>query len=124
MSLYYFGKIVIAHMDDGFGRSKDRTALIIDSDSNCSDGGEILVMAISSRHEIPVPNHHILVHDRNGRDSVTGLTRPCWAKCNWVRLVAMNRITGRLGDMPDDLLVRIYDKYCELDDDQAFSEWQ
>ena len=104
MSLYFFGQVVCAYIDDGRGSTKSRPCVIISSDEECSSGTDLLVIAITKGIENPCPTYHFKVHDAFVRDPATGLDFPGVAKCNWVREIKQSRIEKRLGTMPDDLL--------------------
>ena len=88
--------------------------VIIENCDDCELTGRILVVAISTRPETPRPWHHIQVHHSDSLDPHTGLSEPCWAKCDfWVDL-DVARIKRSMGDMPDDLMALIVDAYDRL----------
>jgi mRNA-degrading endonuclease toxin of MazEF toxin-antitoxin module len=89
---YAWGRIVLAYVDDGQGRTKERPVLIISQDEDNDRGDPLQVVAISTRIEDPCPEYHIpSPWDARGHQ-VTGLNRPAVAKCNWVREIDQARV--------------------------------
>lgn len=124
MGRYYRGQIVTTYIDDGLGHTKDRPALILSSDGECQWSPSLFVLAITKGIQDPCPHFHIPVHDSYATDSVTGLSFPCVAKCNWVREVEFRRVIRGLGCMPDALLMTIIAKFDEIQADPDFDDWQ
>ncbi len=124
MARYYFGQIVAAWIDDGKGRTKKRPVLIIDDDEDYEQTGEIQVIFISTKRSNPCPYYHIKVHSTTKRDAYTGLSEPCWAKCNIASNIEVRRLGSTIGHMPDHLLKRIVDVYDRIYDDPHFDDWQ
>ena len=85
---------------------------------------DVTLIAITKRQQIPCPHYHVQVHNSNNRDRETGLSYPCWAKCNWPRIVPLSHIRARLGQLPDHLSREIADVYDRLLADNTFSDWQ
>lgn len=123
MGRFSFGQVVEAYVDDRDGRVKQRPSLIISDDEECDRGEFLWVIAISTKIEDPLPNHHVLVHDGNRRDPHTGLERPSVVKCNWARKIKQTRVVRSLGWMPDNLLSAILEVYDRIVDDPDFEEW-
>jgi mRNA-degrading endonuclease toxin of MazEF toxin-antitoxin module len=124
MSRFYFGQIVGAYIDDGKGKTNERPVVIISDDDDYLITGDILVVPISKRPQIPCPYYHFQVHDRHEKDPHTGLYYPCWAKCNWARWLDIRRITATWGYLPDEFVKPIADIYDRIYRDDAFNDWQ
>jgi mRNA-degrading endonuclease toxin of MazEF toxin-antitoxin module len=124
VSLYRFGQIVMAWIQDGKGGTKERPAIIISNDEQCKSDAALLVIAISTSIKLPLPDYHFIVHDSHDHDGITGLSRPSVAKCDWVREIPRQRIIKSLGCVPDDLLDAIVRRYDSLQEDLDFDDWQ
>ncbi len=124
MARFFAGQIVHALIHDGVSGRKVRPVVIIDRDVDDTFDSEILVISITKRQEEPCPDYHIKVHDSQKKDRTTGLNYPCWAKCNWPRLILFSDVRGRLGHLPQELLEKIADVYDRLCADDDFDDWQ
>jgi hypothetical protein len=121
---YYFADIVIAAMSDGKRKTKPRTAVIIDN-VRADTKGPFLLVSISSQGRDPCPYYHIKIHHSRHWDKDTGLSKPCWAKCNWQRDVKVGDIHERIGSMPDELMIRIVQMCNQLEDEgDSFKHWE
>jgi mRNA-degrading endonuclease toxin of MazEF toxin-antitoxin module len=123
VSRFRFGQIVIASIPDGKGKTKDRPVVIIDNDVDAATT-EILVICISTTMDRKAPYYHVQVHNSNRRDPVTGLSRRCWAKCNFAKEIPISRIKSSRGDMRDDLMEEIVKAFDQLMNDTKFADWQ
>ena len=123
MSRFYFGQIVGAYIDDGKGKTKERPVVIISDDDDYSLTGELLVVPISKRPEIPCPFYHLQVHHTHNKDHVTGLYYPCWAKCNWTRWIEIRRIQSPWGHLPDEVLTKLVEIFDAIYNDDKFADW-
>jgi mRNA-degrading endonuclease toxin of MazEF toxin-antitoxin module len=129
MADYRIGQIVYAPIHDGLksidGKKsiKIRPVVIIDNEVDFDD--EIMVIAISTKCQIPCPYYHIQVHHGTATNVYTGLSEASWAKCNFVRFPRVTRIRNHIGDMPDPLLEKIlkaHDRIANMGD--RFRDWQ
>jgi uncharacterized protein YifN (PemK superfamily) len=123
MIRYRLGEIVYAPIHDGKNRTKVRPVVIIENEPD--DDGKIMVIAISTKCRLPCPYYHIQVHHSTKKDRETGLSKPSWAKCNFVRFPKISYITDRLGDVPIKLLEQIlkaHDHIADMGD--GFRDWQ
>jgi len=109
------GQIVLAYIDDGKGRTKERPCMILTRDSDLRAGEPIQVVAITTSigesprpYWVPVP-HRWPIHLQ------TGLSRPSVAKCNWIREIPESRIIKVLGNMTDPEFELILDCIDDLE---------
>jgi len=121
---FRFGQIVIAYLQDGTGRTKERPVIIISPDDECDRGDRLQVVAITKSIETPCPPYHFVLHSSNTRDNRTGLNAPCVAKCNWVREIDQSKVIRVLGFVNDDLSERILDAVIKLYEHDSFTDWQ
>ena len=124
MPRFYPGLIVWASIKDGFGRTKQRPAVILALFDEADRDSELLVVPITKPPQQPCPPYHVQVHDSTVEDPSTGLYYPCWAKCNWAGWLEQSRVKGRCGNMPDDLFEKILDAYESIYNDDRFTDWQ
>jgi mRNA-degrading endonuclease toxin of MazEF toxin-antitoxin module len=121
---HQFGQIVLAYIDDGNRRTKERPVVIISSDDECDRGVPLQVVAISKSIEDPCPPYHFVVHSSHALSPYTGLNAPCVAKCNWVREIDQSRVIRLLGYANDELSEKILQAVNDLFDDDDFDGWQ
>lgn len=121
---YRFGQILWASIHDGVRTTKQRPVVIIDKDTDYTVDDDILVVAISTRCESPCPDYHIQVHGSHKLDEHTGLSQPCWAKCNFPRYLKAAKLGKPIGNMPLELLEEIVDTFDRLCADDSFDNWQ
>ncbi len=123
MGRFQFGQIIEAYISDGHGRTKERPALIISSDLDNDRGEDLQVVAITTKIENPSPPYHIVIASMSKPDPRTGLSRPCVAKCNWLRNVKQNKVIRSRGYVDPDLLDEIVDQLDKLYSDKTFNDW-
>ncbi len=123
MVRYYVGQIVDALIKLE-GVTKPRPVVIVDNDERLQQDSEFQVVIISTTPSKPIPYYHLKVDNTKTKDAQTGLTTPCWAKCNIVRTVRVSGIGRTIGYMPDDLLQEILDVYDRIYDDPNFDDLQ
>lgn len=109
----WFGWTVLANLPDPDGKpcSHEHPAMVLRGPG--SDGG-LWVIAISTKFDTPNRNRFWIECDwQDGGHPVTGLSRPCVLKCNWV--VAINRrdVIDYLGQIPLDVAERASDLALE-----------
>ncbi len=124
MPRHYFGEIVYARLRTADGRRKDRTVLILSGDAECDIGDDLLVICISSSLQEPQPWYHITVHDGHVLDPLSGLDRPCVAKCNIPDEIPQSAIRRHVGDLPRDVRDRIVETFDKIQADEDFDDWQ
>ncbi|OJW08521.1 MAG: hypothetical protein BGO49_12585 [Planctomycetales bacterium 71-10] len=90
--------------------------VLIDHDFDDRIHDEIYVVPISTKFREPLSPHHVLVHDRRGYDPRTGLSEPCVAKCDCIKLMPKRKIVRRFGYLADEILERIEAAIDRLDD--------
>jgi hypothetical protein len=120
----YFGEIVYARLCTTDGNDKDRTVLILSSDDECGAGDDLLVLCISSSLQDPQPWYHVTVHDSHERHPVSGLDRPCVAKCNIPDEIAPSSVRRHVGVLPREVMDLIVETYDKIQADENFDDWQ
>ena len=123
MGRFQFGQIILAYMQDGRGRTKERPALIISRDEENDRGEDLQVIAITTQIEDPCPPYHVVLVTTSDANRGAGLSKPCVAKCNWVREVKQDKVIRSLGFLHLDLLTEIVDQFNKLYDDDTFDGW-
>jgi mRNA-degrading endonuclease toxin of MazEF toxin-antitoxin module len=116
---FQFGQIILAHMSDGHGHTKERPSLIISSDEANDRGEDLQVIAITTKIEYPCPRYHFIIQP----EAANGLGARSVAKCNWVRDVPQNRVIRSLGYLDMDLMTKIVERFDELLNDDTFDGW-
>ena len=119
----YPGLIVWVPAKDSDGNEDVRPGLVFKMLNHPMGGICLLVLMISTSPPVPQFDFHIQVHNTNAADQYTGLYAPCWAKCNWVRVVQISDLAGRCGDMPDDLFDQIAAAYDRIATRTNFDHW-
>jgi mRNA-degrading endonuclease toxin of MazEF toxin-antitoxin module len=107
---FQFGQIILAHMSDGHGHTKDRPSLIISSDEANDRGEDLQVIAITTKIEYPCPPYHVIIQP----EAANGLGAPSVAKCTWVRDVPQNKVIKSLGYLDEGILKAIVDAFDKL----------
>jgi mRNA-degrading endonuclease toxin of MazEF toxin-antitoxin module len=120
---FQFGQIVEAYIQDGHGRTKERPALIISRDEENDRGEDLQVIAITTQIEDPCPPYHVVLVSSPAPSRGTGLSKPCVAKCNWVRDVKQSKVIRSLGFLDLDLLTEIVNQFNKLYYDDTFDGW-
>ena len=69
MACFYFGQIIYAPIDNGFGDIKNRPAVIIDGDGDYAPDEQILVIPISKSSSTLCPCYHVCVHHSRDKNS-------------------------------------------------------
>ncbi len=106
------GRIVWVELIDPQGRNpKCRPAVVVTSDEEIRDEGEVWVVAISTQlDEAPAEDQVELPWHRSGHPR-TGLKERCSAVCTWMERVSVTAIRGLAGVVPGrqllDILTRI-----------------
>jgi mRNA-degrading endonuclease toxin of MazEF toxin-antitoxin module len=120
---FQFGQVILAYMQDGRGRTKERPALIISRDEENDRGEDLQVIAITTQIEDPCPPYHVVLVGKSETNRGAVLSKPCVAKCNWVRDVKQNKVIRSLGFLDLDLLTEIVDQFNKLYEDDTFDCW-
>lgn len=107
MARFRFGQIVLASVSDGKGRTKERPCVIISTDESIATGDDLLVVAITTSQDNPIPAYHVPLPWAPRGHPATGLDKPNVAKVNWIREVPQSRVIRSLGDVPEDELEEI-----------------
>jgi hypothetical protein len=118
-----YGDIVlVADMLDRRGRyPKDRPCVIITEPGSTPEGWE-LVVAISTRLPVPLPDDHVLLPWQRPHHPKTGLNMRNAAIGGWVEMIDEGRIIRKLGIVPDRpllLLTEILDRLYPRGDEGA-----
>ena len=101
------GEVVIAWIPDPDGRpvGHPHTAMVLRA-----DGTTAMLVAISSKFSNPPPSHWIRMEWHRARHPVTGLDRPCVAKCDWVVRFPENKIVKTIGVIPTKTFAAIVEE--------------
>ena len=102
------GQIVLVLLTDPDGKEpKHRPAVVLTSTEELQAADEIVVAAISTVFEPPLPNDWIEIPWSGDGRSRTGLTKPCVVKCHWLKRVRRSDILKTVGHLPPQYLVKV-----------------
>jgi mRNA-degrading endonuclease toxin of MazEF toxin-antitoxin module len=101
------GQIVWAELADANGIRKSRPAVIVTPTDRITEGGQLEVVAITSRLSDPLPEDHVPLPWHARGHPRTGLNRRCAAVCNWVSRILPGDIQQVAGFVPAAPLLAI-----------------
>ena len=123
MGQFHMGDVVYAEIADPHGRLKLRPCVIVSADDDNDAGLSLLLVAITGCENRTIPSYHIFVHNKYGLDPLSGLIKPCYAKCNWYRNVDQSRVQSPIGEICDAHLTEILIQLNRILDDPDFGDW-
>jgi len=101
VATYHQGQIVWVRVSDQAGRNpKTRPAVILTATDEISDDEPIVVVAVSTRFDRPLPDNKIELPWHRDRHPVTGLRRRCVAVCDWLVEIRPSAIEDVAGTVP------------------------
>lgn len=105
------GSVIWSELADTNGFRKVRPAVVVTATSKIAEGGNLHVLAITTRLADPLPDDHVLLPwDRQGK-ARSGLRRKCAAVTSWVAEIAVSEVQQVVGILPpatiDELLAKI-----------------
>lgn len=102
------GQIVLVTVTDPRGANpKPRPAVILTGTDELQAADEIVVAAISTVFEPPLPKDWIEIPWSGDGRSKTGLTRPSVVKCHWLKRIRRSDILHIVGYLPAEYLVKV-----------------
>ena len=104
------GNIVWANVVDQAGRnSKLRPAVVVSEDSDIENGAPVVLVAITSRFSLPLPDSKIELPHRPKphRHPTTRLYRRSVAVCEWLLTVDKSAIDEVGGKVPSSVMDKI-----------------
>ena len=102
------GSIVWAELDDPQGRNpKQRPAIVLTPTSEISPDCELVLVAVTSTFDEPLPDNVVELPWDNNRHQVTKLRKRCIAVCDWLAIVKFEDILEVAGRTPDKQLHEI-----------------
>ena len=117
MSTLQQGHIVWALMCDLNGRnSKQRPAVVITATDEIQDDGEVVVVAITSTLEDPLPDGYVLLPWHQQRHPRTGLNKRCAACCKWLVPIKVSDVEQIVGRVPDQEMKTILEQIPRASD--------
>ena len=124
MGRFSYGQIVLAYISDGKGRTKGRPCVVISSD-RANDLGEPL---LNGRDHGGLPRtppfvSHITTLETRTVSGLSGLNKPCVAKCNWPREIDQHKVVKSVGSLDIAIMDRIVAEFDRLYEDEAFAGW-
>ncbi|MBI1831384.1 MAG: type II toxin-antitoxin system PemK/MazF family toxin [Planctomycetes bacterium] len=104
------GQIVWAEIADANGIRKARPAVVVTATDQIVPGGDLEVVAITSRIPDPLPGDHVLLPWHGQGHPRTGLNRKSAAVCSWVAVIAAADVQSIAGVVPAAPLLEILAK--------------
>src|SRR6266478_2554630 len=94
------GSVVWAEVADANGFRKVRPAVVVTATDNITAVGRLLLAAITTRIDSPLPDDHVLLPwDPQGK-ARSGLRRRCAAVASWQLEIAVEDIKNVVGILP------------------------
>lgn len=94
------GSVVWAEVADPNGFRKVRPAVVVTATDNITVAGRLLLVAITTRLDSPLPDDHFLLPwDPQGK-ARSGLRRRCAAVASWQMEVAIDDVKDVVGILP------------------------
>lgn len=96
------GEIVWAAVLDPEGKPCDEPhpVMVLRAHAGVQDAW---VVGISTKFTEPPPRHWLRLPYAEGGHSITGLTRACVLKCNWVQMFPIRQLSEPMGIVPPEL---------------------
>ncbi|MBI3823836.1 MAG: type II toxin-antitoxin system PemK/MazF family toxin [Planctomycetes bacterium] len=104
------GQIVWAEIADANGIRKARPAVVVTATDQIVPGGDLEVVAITSRIPNPVPDDHVLLPWHANGHPRTGLNRRSAAVCSWVAVISTADVQSIAGLVPAAPLLEVISK--------------
>ena len=110
MAVYHRGDIVYARVADpgGLRIDHDHPVIIWTATEKIPTAAKIHVVVVSSQITTPHPRGHIPMPWRVGGHPITGLSKPCVAKCNWTPALTAADLHRHIGVTPTAIMEQIY----------------
>jgi mRNA-degrading endonuclease toxin of MazEF toxin-antitoxin module len=95
-----YGRIVFAWIADRNGFRKLRPAVVVVSDQELANDGELILVAITTTFTEPPPEFCVPLPWHPRGHPTTKLTKRSAAVCNWLSIIMPDEIVGFGGDVP------------------------
>ncbi len=91
-----------------------RWVVVVSPQDRLGPSGKFFAAGISTDYPNPPLPHQVELPSRPGRHPVTGLTKPCVVKCDWIIELSNSDVVKVTGETPPDQLKLILEQIRKL----------